>query len=51
MILVVTDPHPVFDKALQAGAREVFPIGEDHGWRLGRLVDPFALHWEIGHPL
>ena len=51
MILIVADPYPVFAKALKAGATEVFPIGEDHGWKLGRLVDPFGLHWEIGHPL
>jgi len=51
MILVVADPYPIFNKALKAGAAEVFPIGEDHGWKLGRLVDPFGLHWEIGHPL
>ena len=51
MILVVADPHPIFDNALNAGASEVFPIGENHGWQLGRLVDPFGLHWEIGHPL
>jgi PhnB protein len=51
MILIVADPYPIFAKALNAGAKEVFPIGEDHGWRLGRLVDPFGLHWEIGHQL
>ena len=51
MILVVANPYPLFSRALNAGATEVFPIGEDHGWRLGRLVDPFGLHWEIGHPL
>jgi len=51
MVLIVADPYPIFNKALKAGAAEVFPIGEDHGWKLGRLVDPFGLHWEIGHPL
>ena len=51
MILVVADPHTLFNRALKAGAVEIFPIGEDHGWKLGRLVDPFGLHWEIGHPL
>ena len=51
MILTVTDPDTVFAQALAAGALEIFPVGEDHGWRLGRLVDPFGLHWEIGHPL
>ena len=30
---------------------EVFPVGTAHGWKLGRLVDPFGLHWEIDHPL
>jgi PhnB protein len=51
MILTVADPDTVFAQALAAGASEVFPLGEEHGWRLGRLVDPFGLHWEIGHPL
>ncbi len=51
MILTVPNPDAVFDQALKAGASEIFAVGEDHGWRLGRLVDPFGLHWEIGHPL
>jgi PhnB protein len=51
MILTVADPDAVFAQALAAGASEVFPVGEGHGWRLGRLVDPFGLHWEIGHQL
>lgn len=48
MILTVADPDSVFTQALKAGASEVFPVGEEHGWRLGRLIDPFGLHWEIG---
>jgi len=51
MILTVANPDAVFARALAAGATEVFPVGEDHGWRLGRLSDPFGLHWEIGRPL
>jgi PhnB protein len=51
MILTVTSPDALFAKALEAGASEVFPVSEEHGWRLGRLVDPFGLHWEIGRPL
>jgi PhnB protein len=51
MILTVGDPDTFFAQALAAGSSEVFPVGEEHGWRLGRLVDPFGLHWEIGHPL
>lgn len=51
MILTVPDPDTVFAQALKAGASQVFPVGEEYDWRLGRLVDPFGLHWEIGHPL
>jgi PhnB protein len=51
MILTVPDPDTLFTRALGAGASEVFPVGEEHGWRLGQLVDPFGLHWEIGRPL
>ena len=51
MILTVQDPDAVFAKALEAGASQVFPIGEEHGWKLGRITDPFGHHWEIGHQL
>ncbi len=51
IILTVADPNAVFAQALNAGASEVFPVGEEHGWRLGRMVDPFGHHWEIGRPL
>jgi PhnB protein len=50
MILTVKDPDAVFDQALKAGATQIFAVEEAHGWRLGRLADPFGLHWEIGHP-
>jgi PhnB protein len=51
MILTVTDPDGVFAQALEAGASQIFPVGDEHGWRLGRLADPFGHHWEIGRPL
>jgi PhnB protein len=51
MILTVANPDAVFAQALKAGATEVFPVGEGHGWRLGRLIDPLGLHWEIGYQL
>jgi len=51
MILTVPDPDDLFSRALNAGATQIFPVREDHGWRLGRLVDPFGLHWEIGRML
>lgn len=50
LILTVSDPDSVFAKALKAGASEVYPVSEGHGWRVGRVVDPFGHHWEIGRP-
>jgi len=51
MILTVPDPDATFAKALAKGAREVHPVSEMHGWRIGRMVDPFGHHWEIGREL
>jgi PhnB protein len=51
MILTVSNPEEIFDNAIAAGAKEIFPVGVDHGWKLGRIEDPFGLHWEIGHPV
>lgn len=51
MILTVDDPDLLFNRAIGAGATEIFPVSEAHGWRLGRLADPFGLHWEIGNEL
>lgn len=51
MILIVDNPETLFENAVRAGASVVFPVGEDHGWKLGHVVDPFGLHWEMGHPL
>ena len=51
IILVVADPDAVFTRAIKAGAKEVYPVTEEHEWRIGRVVDPFGQHWEIGRPL
>jgi PhnB protein len=51
LILTVADPDAMFARAVAAGASEIFPVGEGHGWRLGRVVDPFGHHWEIGRQL
>ena len=51
MILSVADPDSVFLRACAAGARLVYPVAEGHGWRVGRVVDPFGHHWEIGRQL
>ncbi len=51
MILTVPDPDATFARAVAAGARQVTPVENAYGWRLGRVLDPFGHHWEIGHPL
>lgn len=51
MILAVADPDSVFAQALRAGASQVYPVSEGHGWRVGRLADPFGHHWEIGRQI
>jgi PhnB protein len=51
IILTVADPDAVFAQALQAGASAVYLVSEGHGWRLGRVADPYGHHWEIGRPL
>ncbi len=51
MVFTVADPDAVFARAVKAGAKEVHPVSEMHGWRVGRVVDPFGHHWEIGREL
>ena len=50
LILTVADPDAVFARALSAGASQVYPVGVQHGSRVGRVVDPFGYHWEITGP-
>lgn len=50
MILTVEEPEAVFQQGLAAGATEIAPIADDHGWRIGRLADPFGHQWEVGKP-
>ena len=50
-LLVIDDPAAVIRAAVTAGARELAAVADEHGWRLGRIVDPFGHEWEIGHPL
>jgi PhnB protein len=51
MVLTVEDPDALFTRAVAAGATAVSPVTNSHGWRVGRIVDPFGHHWEIGKPL
>lgn len=51
MLLIVDDPQAVLAQAVAAGATEISPVQEEHGWRLGRIDDPFGHRWEIGWPV
>ena len=51
LVMIVENPDAAFDQAVAAGATVVWPVGDRHGWRIGRVVDPFGHHWEIGKPL
>ena len=50
-LLVVDDPDTVHARAIAAGATDTAAVAEEHGWRVGRIVDPFGHEWEIGRPL
>jgi PhnB protein len=51
MVMIVENPDASFDRAVAAGAKVVSPMSNQYGWRLGRVVDPFGHHWEIGKPM
>jgi PhnB protein len=51
MILSVEDPFAAFERAIAAGATAVAPVHDEHGWRTGRLTDPFGHDWEVSRRL
>jgi PhnB protein len=51
LLLVVDDPESLMVAAMAAGATQTSPVGREHGWLLGRLVDPSGHEWEVGRPL
>jgi PhnB protein len=51
LLLLTDDPETAMARAIAAGATEVAPLSDEHGWRLGRVADPYGHHWEIGKPL
>jgi PhnB protein len=51
MIVTVHDPDAAFARAIGAGATEINPVYEGHGWRICRIADPFGHHWELGKQL
>jgi PhnB protein len=50
-LLVVSDPDAMFSRAVSAGATPKAAVADEHGWRLGRIIDPFGHEWEIGRPI
>jgi PhnB protein len=51
ILLVTDDPDAVLRRAVEAGASQTSAVSEEHGWRLGRIIDPFGHEWEIGKPI
>ena len=52
IVLLVDDPDAVFAQAVAAGAQVVWRVEDQpYQWRVGRVIDPFGHHWEIGKPL
>jgi PhnB protein len=50
ILLIVDDPEAIQRRAVSAGAVETSPVSKEHGWQVGRVVDPFGHEWEIGKP-
>ncbi len=50
-LLVVDNPDAFLERAANAGATVAAEVASEHGWRLGRITDPFGHEWEIGKPL
>ncbi len=51
LILSVADPDATFANATAAGATAVRAVSAAHGWRTGRVTDPFGHDWEISRQL
>lgn len=50
-LLMVADPDAAHARALATGAVEVTSVHEEHGWRTGRVTDPFGWDWELSRRL
>jgi len=51
MIVSVDDPDAWFARAVSAGATQVAAVHDAHGWRTGRVTDPFGHDWEFSKEL
>lgn len=50
--LLVANPDSVFERAVKAGAKELYPVADqDYGYRLGAVIDPYGHIWEIARKL
>ena len=50
--LQVKDADAAWNRALEAGAKERFPLADQFwGDRYGQLTDPFGFTWSIGAPI
>jgi PhnB protein len=50
-LLLVADVDAAFSRAVDAGAVEVAAVHDEHGWRTGRVTDPFGWDWELSREL
>jgi hypothetical protein len=48
---MVPDPDAAFSRAVTVGAVEVTAVHEEHGFRSGRVSDPFGYDREFSRPL
>jgi uncharacterized glyoxalase superfamily protein PhnB/ribosomal protein S18 acetylase RimI-like enzyme len=51
LLLLVGDPAAAQARAIAAGAIEKSAVQLEHGWHIGRIIDPFGHEWEIGKPV
>jgi PhnB protein len=51
MVVTVNDPDQVFGRAVASGATTIASMHDAHGWRTGRVSDPFGHQWEFAKPL
>src|SRR2546430_10963661 len=45
MVMIVEDPDAAFERAVAAGATVVWPVNNQYGWPLGRILHPFGHPW------
>lgn len=48
MVMELDDPDAMHERAVKAGAKVVWDMKDEYGWRIGRVSDPFGHDWEIG---